>query len=82
MSLQGSILGPQENGKSVQYRVFAHRLALRPSKNGVWKGVRKKHENLMKNQCKHQCFLMAWSHVWRYTLRLFHIFASFEKELK
>ena len=41
--VQGSILEPQENRKSVQNRAFEHRLALRPSENGLWKGVRKKH---------------------------------------
>ena len=36
----------------------------------------------LKNQCKNGCFLMARNHVWRYTLRLFHTFALFEKNRK
>ena len=32
-----------------------------------------------KNRCEHRCFLMAQNLVWRYTLRLFHTFAIFEK---
>ena len=82
MKLQGSIFGPLENRKSVQKRIFEDRLALGPSKNGFWKGVRKKHENLMKNRCENERFLMARNHVWRYTLRLFHTFAIFEKNRK
>ena len=73
------IFGPLENRKSVQKRIFEDRLALGPSKNGLWKGVRKKHEILMKNRCENERFLMARNHVWRYTLRLFHTFAIFKK---
>ena len=36
----------------------------------------------MKKQCENQRFLMAQNHVWRYTLRLFHTFAIFEKKQK
>ena len=82
MSLQGSVLGSQEKRKSVQNRIFEYRRALGPSKNGHWKEVRKKHESLMKNRCINQGFLMAWNHVWRYTLRLFHTFAIFERSRK
>ena len=49
---------------------------------GRWEGGWKKHENLMKKQCKNGCFLMARHHVWRYTLRLFHTFVLFEKNRK
>ena len=44
--------GAPENRTSVQHRAFEHRLALRPSKNGLWKGVRKKHEIPMKKRCE------------------------------
>ena len=82
MSFQGSILWPLEIWKSLQNRTFVYRQALGPSKNGFRKGVRKKHENLMKNRCENGRFLMARNHVWRYTLRLFHTFAIFEKSWK
>ena len=36
----------------------------------------------MKNGCKSRCCLVAHNHVWRYTLRLFHIFVIFEKNKK
>ena len=68
--------------KWLQNRIFEHRSALGPSKNDLWKGVWKKHENWMKNQCGNRCFLMAQNHVWRYTLRLFYTFAIFEKYQK
>ena len=67
---KGVIFGTPLDPKWLQNRAFEHRLALRPSKNGLWKGVRKKHENLMKNRCENRRFLMAQNHVWRYTLRL------------
>ena len=51
---QGLISGSQENRKSAQNRTFADRLALSPSKNGLWKGIRKKHEKLMKNRCENE----------------------------
>ena len=82
MSLQGSIFGHHLNPKLLQNRTFEPRSALGPSKNGLWEGVWKKHENLMKNQCENRSFLMAQNHVWRYTLRLFHTFAIFEKRWK
>jgi hypothetical protein len=44
--------GPQENPKSPQNLTFADRLAFWSSKNCLWKGVRKKHEKLMKNRCE------------------------------
>ena len=44
-------LGPQEKRTSVPKRFFEYRRALGPSKNGFWKGVREKHDNLMKKQC-------------------------------
>merc|ERR1712110_1196919 len=56
------------------------RSAQGPSKNDLREGGWKKHENVMISRCKNGCFLMAWNHVWRYTLRLFHTFAIFEKK--
>ena len=82
MSFQGSLSGPIENRKSLKNRSFEDRRALGPSKNGLRKGVRKKHGNLMKNRSENGRFLMGRNHVWRYTLRLFHTFAIFEKSLK
>ena len=61
-------------------RTFEYRRALWPSKNALWEGVRKKHENCMKNRCQNRRFLMAQNHVWRYTLRLFHTFGIYEKK--
>ena len=66
----GSILGTPLDPKWLQNRTVEDRLALRPSKNGLWKGVRIKHENSMKKRCENRRFLMAQNHVWRYTLRL------------
>ena len=71
--------GPQRGAKIGKKSNFWVRLAQGPSKNNLQKGVRKKHENLMKDRCKNGCFLMARNHVWHYTLRLFHTFALFEK---
>ena len=82
MSLQGIILGSSGSPKSAENLTYEHRRALWPSKNGVWKRVRKKHENSMKNLCENRSFLMAQNHVWRYTLRLFHTFGLFEKSRK
>ena len=45
MSLQGSIFGPPKNRKSLPKRTFEDRRVLAPSKNGLWEGARKKHEN-------------------------------------
>ena len=42
----------------------------------------KKKRKLMKNRCENRRFLMAQNHVWRYTLRLFHTLAFFEKGRK
>ena len=67
---KGAILGTPLNPKWLQNRTVEDRSALRPSKNDLWKGVRKKHENSMKKRCKNRRFLMAQNHVWRYTLRL------------
>ena len=36
----------------------------------------------MKNRCQNRSFLMAQNHIWRYTLRLFHTFAFFQKSRK
>ena len=47
LELQGSILGPLENRKSLQNRTFEWRSALGTSKNGFREGVQKKHEILM-----------------------------------
>ena len=58
---------------------FEGRSALGPFKNELCKGGFEKHEHLMKNQCENRCSLMAQNSVWRYTLRLFHTFAVFEK---
>ena len=52
LSLQGSILGPQKNRKSLQNHTFKHRLARGPSKNCLWNGALKKHEKLMRKSCK------------------------------
>ena len=52
MVFQGAILGPSWGPKSVKNRTFGFRLALGASKNDLWKGVWKKHENLMKNDAK------------------------------
>ena len=65
-----AILGTPLDPKWLQNRTVEDRLALRPSKNGFWKGVRIKHENSMKKRCENRRFLMAQNHVWRYTLRL------------
>ena len=82
MVLQGAILGPSWGPKSDKNRTFGPRSAQGPSKNDLRKGVWKKHEKLMKNRCRNGWFLMARNHVWRYTLRLFHTFAIFEKSRK
>ena len=79
---KGAILGTPLDPKWLQNHAFEHRSALRPSKNGLWKGVRKKHENMMKNGCENQWFLMAQNHVWRYTLRLFYTFGLLGKSRK
>ena len=79
MAFQGAILGPSWGPKSVKNRTFGFRSAQGPSKNELRKGVGKKHENLMKHRCRNGWSLMARNHVWRYTLRLFHTFAIFEK---
>ena len=78
----GSIFGALGNRRSLQNRTFEYRRALWPSKNALWEGVRKKHENWMKNRCENRRFLMAQNHVWRYTLRLFYTFGLFEKSRK
>ncbi len=70
MVFQGSIFGPLENPKSPPKRTFEDRQALGPSKNGLGEGVQKKRENLTKNRYENGRFLMAWKHVWRYTLSL------------
>ena len=70
MSPRGVILGTPLNPKWLQNRTVEDRSALRPSKNDLWKGVRKKHENSMKKRCENRRSLMAQNHVWRYTLRL------------
>ena len=82
MPLQGTILEASGVPKSIKNRTFGPRSAQGPSKNDLWKEGWKKHENFMKNRCKNGCFLMARNHVWRYTLRLFHTFAVFEKNRK
>ena len=82
MVLQGVTLEPGRDPKSIKNHTFGPRSARGPSKNDIQKGGGKKHEKLMKNQCKNWCFLMARNHVWRYTLRLFHTFALFEKNRK
>ena len=82
MALEGAMLGPSGIPKSVKNRTFGPRSAQGPSKNGLRKGVWKKHEKLMKKRCRNGWFLMARNHVWRYTLRLFHTFAIFEKSRK
>ena len=76
---KGAILGTPLDPKLLQNHAFEHRSALRPSKNDLWKGVRKKHENSMKKRCKNRRFLMAQNHVWRYTLRLFYTFGISER---
>ena len=78
----GTIFGAPGNRRSLQNRTFEYRRALWPSKNALWEGVRKKHENCMKNRCQNWRFLMAQNHVWRYTLRLFNTFAIFDKSRK
>ena len=55
---------------------------LGPLKMASVMGVRQKHEEVMKNRCENERFLMARNHVWRYTLRLFHTFAPFENNRK
>jgi len=52
MALQGVILDPNGVPKSMKNRTFGDRSALGPSKSRLWKGVWKKHENLMKNYAK------------------------------
>ena len=51
-SIQGSLWGPLQNPKSLQNPTCGSRQGLGTSKNGLLEGVRKIHENLMKNQCK------------------------------
>ena len=75
-------LVPSLPPRRLQKRTLEDRRALGPSKNVLWEGVRKKHEKLMKIRCENERFLMARNHVWRYTLRLFHTFAIFEKSRK
>ena len=62
MSLQGSILGPLENRKSVQNRTFEWKPALGTSKNGLREGVRKKHEILMEKWWKNDAKMDAKIH--------------------
>ena len=76
---QGSIFEPLENRKSLRKRIFEDRRALGFSKNGLREGARKNRKISSRNRRKNGRFLMAWKHVWRYTLRLFHTFVIFEK---
>ena len=80
--VHGAIFGAPGNRGSLRNRTFEYRRALWPSKNVLWEGVWRQHENCMKNRCQNRRFLMAQNHVWRYTLRLFHIFAIFKKYRK
>ena len=82
MVFQGLLLGSLGRRKSGPKRIFEDRRALERSKNGIKKGGLKKREHLTKNRCGNGRFLMARNHVWRYTLRLFHTFAIFEKYRK
>ena len=74
ITFQGAILEPSGVPKSIKNRICGFKSAQAPSKNDLWEGGWKKHEKSMKTQC----FLMAWNHVWRYTLRLFYTFGLFE----
>ena len=78
----GPIFGAPGNRGSLQNRTFDYRRALWHSKNALWEGVRKKHENWMKDRCENRKFLMAQNHVWRYILRLFYTFGLFGKSWK
>ena len=49
MALQGDSFGHPLDPRWLQNRTFEIRSALGPPQNGLWEGVRKKHENLMKN---------------------------------
>ena len=82
MMVQGPIFRPPGKPKIIQNQIFGPRSAQEPSKNDIWKVGSKKHDKSMKNRCKDQCFLIVQNHVWRYTLRLFHTFAIFEKSRK
>ena len=79
---QGSIFEPLENRKSSRKRTFEDRRALGFSKNGLREGARKNRKISSRNRRTNGRFLMAWKHVWRYTLRLFHTFVIFEKNIK
>ena len=82
MAVQGVMLGPSGDPRSIKNRTFGCRSTQVSSKNDLWKGIWKKHENWMKNGCQNECLLMARKHVWRYTLGLIHTFVLFETNRK
>ena len=53
-----------------------------PWKTSMWKSRPKRTWTLMKIRRENGRFLIARNDVWRYTLRLFHTFALFEKNRK
>ena len=68
------------NGSKIKLLSIVRRLDS-PKMASRWK-FRQTHYNFMKNRCELRSYLMAQNHVWRYTLRLFHTFAIFEKSRK
>jgi len=56
--------------KGIQNHTFKDGLARGPSKNVLWEGFWKKHENPLKFGSENGRILSAQHHVWRYTLRL------------
>ena len=75
MALRGAIFESGGEPNSGKRHTFGCKSPQGPSKNDLWKGGWKKHENVMENRCKNGSFLMARNHVWRYTLHLFQTFA-------
>ena len=78
----GPFSAPRENAdrsKIVLLSIDGH---FDPRKMPSGRGLRKKHENYMKNRFENRRCLMAQNHVWRYTLRLFYTFGFFETSRK
>ena len=72
--------GTQENRTSVQNRAFEHRLALSPSKNCLWKGVRKKHSISMINRCGNQLILKNTHR--KYNIKLSIVSNGFKQHIR
>ena len=82
LSFQRTTLVSPWVAKCVQNRASELRLARQSFKNEIQEGVCKNHQNIMENQSKNYCFLVAQNHVWRYTLRLFYTLGLFGKSRK